>query len=228
MTAVGHHASLADPVVLHRRMLQSVRAYCETRGLPADLQQRLLSYFEFQQQKAMDSDGSRILRALPDSLRMKVASHQYSYVIQRNSMLFKGCNLQFLNQLMLKLREIYLMPGETLIRAGDMSRELAFVARVCTSTSHCSITLAMTLTSCGSLLPPQQEMAPNWPWCKHQFSSTPGLLCFMSGIVCRPYLSGVSQSLILNVIMGCPAAAAYTHQFCISPTSSNKLRQERT
>lgn len=38
--------------------------------------------------------------------------------------------LQFLNQLMLKLREMYLMPGETLIRAGDMSRELAFVARV--------------------------------------------------------------------------------------------------
>ena len=113
-----------------RHMLQSVRAYCETRGLPSDLQQRLLSYFEFQQQKAMDSDGSRILRALPDSLRMKVASHQYSYVIQRNSSLFKGCNLQFLNQLMLKLREIYLMPGETLIRAGDMSRELAFVARV--------------------------------------------------------------------------------------------------
>ena len=111
-------------------MLRSVQAYCETRGLPAHLQQRLLSYFEFQQQKASDSDGSRILRALPDSLRMKVASHQYSYVIQRNSMLFKGCNLQFLNQLMLKLREMYLMPGETLIRAGDMSRELAFVARV--------------------------------------------------------------------------------------------------
>jgi hypothetical protein len=152
MTAVVPHASPADPAVLHRRMLRSVRAYCETRSLPADLQQRLLSYFEFQQQKAMDSDGSRILRALPDSLRMKVASHQYSYVIQRNSMLFKGCNLQFLNQLMLKLREMYLMPGETLIRAGDMSRELAFVARVCTSTAHCSITIAMTLMRRGCVL----------------------------------------------------------------------------
>ncbi len=152
MTAVVPHASPADPAVLHRRMLRSVRAYCETRSLPADLQQRLLSYFEFQQQKAMDSDGSRILRALPDSLRMKVASHQYSYVIQRNSMLFKGCNLQFLNQLMLKLREMYLMPGETLIRAGDMSRELAFVARVCSSTAHCSITISMILMRCGCVL----------------------------------------------------------------------------
>ena len=120
-------------------MLRNVQTYCETRGLPPDLQQRLLSYFEFQQQKAMDSDGSRILRALPDSLRMKVASHQYSHVIQRNSQLFKGCNLQFLSQLMLKLREMYLMPGETLIRAGDMSRELAFVARVgCPSMLVCT------------------------------------------------------------------------------------------
>jgi len=163
MTALIHCESPADTTVLHRRMLRNVRAYCETRGLPADLQQRLLSYFEFQQQKAMDSDGSRILRALPDSLRMKVASHQYSYVIQRNSMLFKGCNLQFLNQLMLKLREMYLMPGETLIRAGDMSRELAFVARVCSSTAHCSITIAMTLMRRGSVLSTQKEMTTNWP-----------------------------------------------------------------
>jgi hypothetical protein len=163
MTALIHCESPADTTVLHRRMLRNVRAYCETRGLPADLQQRLLSYFEFQQQKAMDSDGSRILRALPDSLRMKVASHQYSYVIQRNSMLFKGCNLQFLNQLMLKLREMYLMPGETLIRAGDMSRELAFVARVRSSTAHCSITIAMTLMPRGSVPSTQKETTTNWP-----------------------------------------------------------------
>lgn len=49
--------------------------------------------------------------------------------------------LQFLNQLMLKLREIYLMPGETLIRAGDMSRELAFVARVTSLPQICSFLL---------------------------------------------------------------------------------------
>ena len=90
----------------------------------------LLQYFDFQHQKAMDSDGSRILRSLPESLRMKVASNQYSHIIERNAQLFKGCNLQFLNQLMMKLRESYLMPGETLIREGDMARELGFVARV--------------------------------------------------------------------------------------------------
>ncbi len=65
---------------------------------------------------------------------MKVASHQYSYIIERNSHLFRGCNPQFLNSLMLKLREHYLMPGEVMVREGDMAREVGFVARV--SPSH--------------------------------------------------------------------------------------------
>ncbi len=184
MCAYTHALTLLS-LSLHRRMLRSVQAYCETRGLPADLQQRLLSYFEFQQQKAMDSDGSRILRALPDSLRMKVASHQYSYVIQRNSLLFKGCNLQFLNQLMLKLREMYLMPGETLIRAGDMSRELAFVARVCCTTSP--LTTAM----------------PSRPFSWHGADATARVRCHRKGCVPLSYcdltsaLPGFHQALTL-------------------------------
>lgn len=227
MTALNHcDPPAADTTVLHRRMLRNVRAYCETRGLPADLQQRLLSYFEFQQQKAMDSDGSRILRALPDSLRMKVASHQYSYVIQRNSMLFKGCNLQFLNQLMLKLREMYLMPGETLIRAGDMSRELAFVARVHSSTAHCSITIAMTLMRRGSVLSTQQEIITSWAWYKHQVSST-RLVCHASCSALGPQHTCQDCVRFCNSL-GCPAAAAFTHQFCISLMSRNNLRQART
>ena len=58
----------------------------------------------------------------------------YAKMLDRVSLL----KVQFLNQLMLKLREIYLMPGESLIRAGDMSRELAFVARVsyCAASAH--------------------------------------------------------------------------------------------
>ncbi|KAK9811376.1 hypothetical protein WJX72_002779 [[Myrmecia] bisecta] len=112
-----------------RQLLRAVQAYCKTRNLPASLEERLLQYFEFQHTKMLDSDGSRILRALPETLRMKIASHQYNYVIERNSLLFKGCNLQFLNQLMIKLRETYLMPGEVMIREGDMARELGFVAQ---------------------------------------------------------------------------------------------------
>ena len=69
------------------------------RHLPEDLQRRLRHYFEFQQLKRRDDD-SKVLRALTSSLRMKVASSQYSDVLQRNLYLFGGCNAQFLNQFM--------------------------------------------------------------------------------------------------------------------------------
>ncbi len=57
-----------------RHQLQGVVQYCRARMLPMQLQNRLLQYFEFQHQKMLDSDGSRILRLLPESLRVKVAS----------------------------------------------------------------------------------------------------------------------------------------------------------
>lgn len=77
---------------------------------------------------------------------MQVASHQYSYVIERNSTLFKGCNLQFLNQLLIKLRETYLMPGEVMVREGDMARELGFVASVILPPSFSSSSLSSSLS----------------------------------------------------------------------------------
>ena len=57
------------------------------------------------------------MRSLPTTLKMRVASFQYSDVLKRNSYLFQGCNNQFLNQLMIVLREVYLMPGEVVMQA---------------------------------------------------------------------------------------------------------------
>jgi ankyrin repeat protein len=58
---------------------------------------------------------------------VKVAFYQYEDVMERNMFLFRGCNAQFLNMLVVALREMYLMPGETVIQQRDMSRELIFV-----------------------------------------------------------------------------------------------------
>lgn len=68
-----------------------------------------------------------MIKQLPDSLKRKVAQNQYSKVIQLNISTFRSCNALFLEQLLTKMREMYLMPKELLIRSGDMARELAFV-----------------------------------------------------------------------------------------------------
>ena len=167
-----------------RQLLRSVCDYCRARGLPAELEARLLRYFRFQARanpapssltlnnrgprarhcerapmarvtracpvgpaepagdtlvpstcaaaqadKRSDSDGAAIQRALPDSLRARVAGHQFGGVLGRNQALFRGCAPQFEGALLGRLREVYVMPGEAVLRAGDMARELAFLAK---------------------------------------------------------------------------------------------------
>ncbi|GMH42770.1 hypothetical protein BSKO_10689 [Bryopsis sp. KO-2023] len=112
-----------------RADMSSLTTYCKVRKLPDELREKLVLYFEFQHNKKMADDEAQILRALPSSLRIQVASHQYSSIIRRNEFLFKGCNAQFLKEVMIRLREVYLMPGEVTIREGEMARELIFVLK---------------------------------------------------------------------------------------------------
>ena len=100
--------------------------YGATRQLPLELRGRLRKHFEFQYQKAQEVDTG-VLNLMPSSFKMKVAFYQYEDVMERNMFLFKGCNARFLNMLVVVLREMYLMPGETVIQQRDMSRELIFV-----------------------------------------------------------------------------------------------------
>lgn len=64
------------------------------------------------------------------SLEIKVANCQYRHAIDKccaNGTLFHDCNEQFLNQVIIKLQEKYLMPGEEFIVKGDIAREICFV-----------------------------------------------------------------------------------------------------
>lgn len=73
---------------------------------------------------------SRSQVTLTKSLQIKVAACQYGHVIEKCSFrggLFSGCNQQFVNSVIVKLHENYLMPREEFITKGDMARELSFV-----------------------------------------------------------------------------------------------------
>ena len=41
--------------------------------------------------------------------------------------MWAGCNQQFLNAFVTKLRPVFLMPGEEVFKKGDLSRELGLV-----------------------------------------------------------------------------------------------------
>lgn len=111
---------------MDRKQLLAVEEYCRQRNLPHTLTQKLLEYFGFQQRKKRVTD-MQIVKALPRNIRTKMCAHLYADVLSRNAHLFAGVNAQFANQLLVRLREVHVMPGEVIIRQRDMSRELFFL-----------------------------------------------------------------------------------------------------
>jgi hypothetical protein len=69
------------------------------------------------------------LQALPASLQARIATDQCASIIRRNSHILGGCDDQFLARFMMRLHEAYLMPGETLLKHGEIARELKFIVK---------------------------------------------------------------------------------------------------
>ena len=69
------------------------------------------------------------MQALPASMQAQIASQQYKTVVFRNLHLFGSCSDQFMNRMMTQLVEISVMPNETVVKAGEICRELRFVQR---------------------------------------------------------------------------------------------------
>lgn len=62
-------------------------------------------------------------------MRTRIAEAYNTTTVQRNAHLFAACNDQFLSRLMLSLGETFLMPGELVLKRGDIARELTFVKK---------------------------------------------------------------------------------------------------
>ena len=64
------------------------------------------------------------------SLAIKVSNCKYRHVIDRcttRGEVFHGCNHQFLNTLLMKLKLVFFMPNEEIFKKDDLARELTLV-----------------------------------------------------------------------------------------------------
>jgi hypothetical protein len=66
---------------------------------------------------------------LPVSLQARIAAEHCTSAIARNNHLLAGCDKQFLARFMTRLAEVFLMPGESILKYGDIARELNFVVQ---------------------------------------------------------------------------------------------------
>ena len=68
-----------------------------------------------------------LLQTLPASMHARIASHQHRVTVMRNRHVFGSCSEQFLSRFMTLLVEVAVMPGECVLKAGEICRELRFV-----------------------------------------------------------------------------------------------------
>ena len=67
---------------------------------------------------------------LPRSLRIKVADANYGDIIDHCAMVgrpFSGCKPRFFNALMIILKPVHVIPGDTIVFKEEVPRELYFV-----------------------------------------------------------------------------------------------------
>jgi hypothetical protein len=90
------------------------------------------------------------MQVLPTSLQESVASQQYKRAVHRNMHIFNECSEQFLKRFMTMLTEICLMPGESVLKTGEIARDLSFVQEGALTVTDVRGTLIELITGEGT------------------------------------------------------------------------------
>jgi voltage-gated potassium channel len=128
---IGNVASLiANLDVMRSRHLgrmETMNHFMRDRRVPRELQARVRDYFNYAWESRMGQQ-SEILTDLPESLHIEIALHLNRNIL-RKVPLFERASETFLRELVLYLEPRVAMPGETIVRRGEMGRRIFFINR---------------------------------------------------------------------------------------------------
>jgi voltage-gated potassium channel len=108
--------------------MKQVDAFMHYRRIPQDLRDRMRDFYRYRWDQRLEYDESGILNDLPPGLRADVATFLKRDLIQRVP-LFSGASEEFIREVALQMRPIVVMPGDTIVNAGETGREMYFISR---------------------------------------------------------------------------------------------------
>eukprot|EP00002_Diphylleia_rotans_P032087 TRINITY_DN6709_c0_g1_i5.p1 TRINITY_DN6709_c0_g1~~TRINITY_DN6709_c0_g1_i5.p1 ORF type:complete len:595 (+),score=101.23 TRINITY_DN6709_c0_g1_i5:92-1876(+) len=113
----------------YREKLDDLEEYIAYRKLPSKLKQRILSYYQVLWARSRGIDESKIVQDLPSSLRAAIAMYLNRPLLKKCP-LFKDCTTPgFINSVVVHLSPVVALPGEYVIRQGEIGREMFFVRK---------------------------------------------------------------------------------------------------
>ncbi len=111
----------------HLGRLEAVNNFMRDRRVPRDLQAKVRDYYNYLWESRM-SEQSEMLEELPAPLRIEIALHINRAILQKVP-LFERANESFLRELVLHFTPTVSVPGETIVRRGEIGHRIYFINR---------------------------------------------------------------------------------------------------
>ncbi|KAI3813789.1 hypothetical protein L1987_18524 [Smallanthus sonchifolius] len=108
----------------YRDRMTDLLKYMNRNRLGRDIRNQIKGHLRLQYES--NYTDSAILRDLPISIRAKISQTLYKSYIE-NVSLFKGCSLEFINQIVTKVHEEFFLPGEVIMEQGNAVEQLYFI-----------------------------------------------------------------------------------------------------
>ncbi|OQV26160.1 Cyclic nucleotide-gated channel cone photoreceptor subunit alpha [Hypsibius exemplaris] len=126
--AIAEHllASKNRHLEAYQRRLDAVKQYMLMRQVDKSMQKRVLGWFNYVWEVKQFSDEQTDLEILPPILRLSIAKISFQDTFQRVK-LFRGCEPQALEELIMRLQLQFYCPGDLVFRKGDVAREMYIV-----------------------------------------------------------------------------------------------------
>lgn len=129
---IGNVASLLANIDVAKahfsEKLEQVNAFLKYREIPADLQTRVRSYYDYLWESRLGYDESSVVEDLPPSLKIEISMHLNRDIIEKVP-LFKGATDEFIRDIVSVLKAHVFTPGDFIVRKGELGDEMYFISR---------------------------------------------------------------------------------------------------
>ncbi|XP_061707601.1 cyclic nucleotide-gated cation channel beta-3-like isoform X1 [Cydia pomonella] len=110
----------------YRKRVDGCTRYLRKLNMPASLQQRVTCWFNYTWNEQRCFDESNILNTLPHNMKQDVALEVHMSTLSKVE-LFRDCSDSLLRDLVLKLRPVSFLPGDVIVRRGDVGHQMYII-----------------------------------------------------------------------------------------------------
>ncbi|CAH2067370.1 unnamed protein product, partial [Iphiclides podalirius] len=110
----------------YRKSVDGCARYLRRLGMPRALQHRMACWFRYTWSQQRCFDESKILNSLPYNMKRDVALAVHMSTLSKVQ-LFRDCSASLLRDLVLQLRPVACLPGDLLVRRGDVGHHMYII-----------------------------------------------------------------------------------------------------